>query len=100
MQFTSAPSNTLYINVVLKKHPLSKQPISISITAAMYKTFTASKALYFSELPLNSTLASIHATYARFQKQANAANFEVVNFNQNVFSYVTKIQEYVLSRKK
>lgn len=100
MQFTSAPSNTLYINVVLKKHPLSKQPISISITAAMYQNFTASKALYFSELPLNSTLASIHATYARFQKQANAANFEVVKFNQNVLSYVTKIQEFVLSLKK
>jgi hypothetical protein len=99
MQFTSAPSNTLYINVVLKKHPLSKQPISISITAAMYQNFTVSKALYFSELPLNSTLASVHATFARFQKQANAANFEVVKFNQNVFSYVTK-SKFVLSYKK
>jgi hypothetical protein len=91
MQFKSAPSNTLYLNVVVKKHPLSKQPISISITAAMYSTFTPSKALYFSELPLNSTtLAQIHATFARFVKQANAANFEVVKFNQNVFSFLQK----------
>ena len=91
MQFKSAPSNTLYLNVVVKKHPLSKQPISISITAAMYSTFTPSKALYFSELPLNSTtLAQIHATFARLQKQANAANFEVVKFNQNVFSFLQK----------
>jgi hypothetical protein len=89
MQFNSAPSNTLYINVVLKKHPLSKQPISILITAAMYKNFTASKALYFSELPLkNTTAAHVQAVYARFQKQANAANFEVVKFNQNVCSFV------------
>jgi hypothetical protein len=89
MQFNSAPSNTLYIQVVLKKHPLSKQPISISITAAMYSTLTPSKALYFSELPLNSTtLAQIHATFARFVKQANAANFEVVKFNGNAASFV------------
>jgi hypothetical protein len=89
MQFTSAPSNTLYIKVVLKKHPLSKQPISISITAAMHKNFTASKALYFSELPLkNTTSAHIQAVYARFVKQANAANFEVTKFNQNACSFV------------
>ena len=88
MQFTSAPSNTLYIQVVLKKHPLSKKPISISITAAMYKNFTASKALYFSELPLNSTSAQIQAVYARFVKQANVANFEVVKFNGNAASFV------------
>jgi hypothetical protein len=88
MQFTSAPSNTLYIKVVLKKHPLSKKPISISITSAMYKNFTASKALYFSELPLNSTSAQIQAVYARFQKQANVANFEVVKFNGNAASFV------------
>ena len=89
MQFNSAPSNTLYIQVVLKKHPLSKQPISISITSAMYKTFTASKALYFSDLSLkNTTAAHVHAVYARMQKQANAANFEVIKFNQNVCSYV------------
>jgi hypothetical protein len=88
MQFTSAPSNTLYIKVVLKKHPLSKKPISISITAAMYKNFTASKALYFSELPLNSTSAQIQAVYARFVKQANVANFEVVKFNGNAASFV------------
>ena len=88
MQFTSAPSNTLYIQVVLKKHPLSKKPISISITAAMYKNFTASKALYFSELPLNSTSAHIQAVYARFVKQANVANFEVVKFNGNAASFV------------
>jgi len=91
MQFTSAPSNTLYIQVVLKKHPLSKKPISISITSAMYKTFTISKALYFSELPLkNTTAAHVQAVYARMQKQANAANFEVIKFNQNVCSYVAK----------
>jgi len=88
MQFTSAPSNTLYIKVVLKKHPLSKKPISISITSAMYKNFTASKALYFSDLPLNSTSAQIQAVYARFVKQANAANFEVTKFNQNACSFV------------
>ena len=88
MQFTSAPSNTLYIKVVLKKHPLSKKPISISITAATYKNFTASKALYFSELPLNSTSAQIQAVYARFVKQANVANFEVVKFNGNAASFV------------
>ena len=88
MQFTSAPSNTLYIKVVLKKHPLSKKPISISITSAMYKNFTASKALYFSELPLNSTSAQIQAVYARFVKQANVANFEVVKFNGNAASFV------------
>jgi hypothetical protein len=90
MQFTSAPSNTLYIQVVLKKHPLSKKPISISITAAMYKNFTASKALYFSELPLKSTAAQFQAVYARFVKQANAANFEVVKFNGNAASFVAK----------
>lgn len=90
MQFTSAPSNTLYIQVVLKKHPLSKKPISISITSAMYKNFTASKALYFSELPLNSTSAQIQAVYARFVKQANVANFEVVKFNGNAASFVAK----------
>ena len=90
MQFTSAPSNTLYIQVVLKKHPLSKKPISISITAAMYKNFTASKALYFSELPLKSTSAQFQAVYARFVKQANAANFEVVKFNGNAASFVAK----------
>jgi len=90
MQFTSAPSNTLYIKVVLKKHPLSKKPISISITSAMYKNFTASKALYFSELPLNSTSAQIQAVYARFVKQANVANFEVVKFNGNAASFVAK----------
>ena len=91
MQFTSAPSNTLYIKVVLKKHPLSKQPISISITAAMYKNFTASKALYFSELPLNSTSAQVQAVYARFVKQANVANFEVVKFNGNAASFVASV---------
>jgi hypothetical protein len=90
MQFTSAPSNTLYIKVVLKKHPLSKKPISISITSAMYKNFTASKALYFSDLPLNSTSAQIQAVYARFVKQANVANFEVVKFNGNAASFVAK----------
>jgi len=90
MQFTSAPSNTLYIKVVLKKHPLSKKPISISITSAMYKNFTASKALYFSELPLKSTAAQIQAVYARFVKQANVANFEVVKFNGNAASFVAK----------
>ena len=88
MQFTSAPSNTLYIKVVLKKHPLSKKPISISITSAMYKNFTTSKALYFSDLPLNSTSAQIQAVYARFVKQANVANFEVVKFNGNAASFV------------
>ena len=92
MQFNSAPSNTLYINVVLKKHPLSKQPISISITAAMYKNFTASKALYFSELPLkNTTAAHLQAVYARFVKQANVANFEVVKFNGNAASFVASV---------
>jgi len=90
MQFTSAPSNKLYIKVVLKKHPLSKKPISISITSAMYKNFTASKALYFSDLPLNSTSAQIQAVYARFVKQANVANFEVVKFNGNAASFVAK----------
>ena len=88
MQFTRAPSNTLYIKVVLKKHPLSKKPISISITSAMYKNFTTSKALYFSDLPLNSTSAQIQAVYARFVKQANVANFEVVKFNGNAASFV------------
>ena len=54
----------------------------------MYKNFTASKALYFSELPLKSTAAQFQAVYARFVKQANAANFEVVKFNGNAASFV------------
>ena len=99
MQFNNAPSNVLYLRVCIKKHPCSQQPISIAITAAMYPTFTNSKALYFTEMPLNSTLASIHTVFARFQKQANAAKFDVVKFPQNVFNYVTQCQDFVLSNQ-
>jgi hypothetical protein len=78
MQHTSAPSCTLFAKVTVKQHPYSQQPISILITAAMYPNFTASKALYFTELPLQvTTIACIQNAIARLQKQANAADVSV-----------------------
>lgn len=78
MQHTNAPSCTLFAKVTVKQHPYSQQPISILVTAAMFPTFTASTALYFTELPLQvTTMQDIQHALARLQTQANAASVSV-----------------------
>ncbi len=88
MRYNSAPANTLFAKVSVKQHPYSQQPISLLITAAMYPNFTATKALYFAELPLQfTTLAQIEAVLVRLQTQANAANTSV-KISPKVFKFV------------
>jgi hypothetical protein len=78
MRYNSAPANTLFAKVSVKQHPYSQQPISILITAAMHPNFTANKALYFTELPLQTTtVACIQHAINRLQSQANAAGTQV-----------------------
>lgn len=88
MRYNSAPANTLFAKVSVKQHPYSQQPISILIVAAMYPTFTAPKAQYFTELPLqNISLAQIQSAVDRLQAQANAAS-AAVKISPRVFKFV------------
>ncbi len=88
MRYNSAPANTLFAKVSVKQHPYSQQPISLLITAAMYPNFTATKALYFTELPLQfTTFAQIESALVRLQTQANAANTNV-KISPKVFKFV------------
>ena len=77
MQFTSAPSCTLFVKVQVKQHPYSQQPISILVNAHNYPSFTSNKALLFTELPLNVQMQDIVNAVAMLQKRNNASNVSV-----------------------
>lgn len=75
MQFNTAPANRLFAKVTVKTKPYSNEPVSIRIVADTYESFTANKAQFFTELPLETTtLFCIESAVSEFQTRANAAS--------------------------
>jgi hypothetical protein len=73
MQFNTAPANTLFAKVTVKTKPYSNEPVSIRIVADTYESFTANKAQFFTELPLQTTtMFCIESAVSKMQTLANA----------------------------
>lgn len=73
MLFNTQSANTLFAKVSVKTKPYSNEPVSIRIVADIYENANANKALYYTELPLQTvTKETIENAVAVFQSRANA----------------------------
>ena len=73
MLYNTAPANTLFAKVSVKTKPYSNEPVSIRIVADTYESAPVNKALFYTELPLQTvTLEAIQNAVAVFQSRANA----------------------------
>ena len=78
MLYNTAPANTLFAKVSVKTKPYSTEPVSIRIVADVYAGANSNKALYYTELPLQSTsLMCIESAISDMQSQANAQSVSV-----------------------
>jgi hypothetical protein len=92
MQFNTAPANTLFAKVTVKTKPYSNEPVSIRVVADTYESFTANKAQFIAELPLqNTTMFCIESTVAKFQTTANALTV-VINVKPKVFNLLADFE--------
>lgn len=92
MQFNTAPANTLFAKVTVKTKPYSNEPVSIRIVADTYESFTANKAQFFTELPLQTTtLFCIESTVSEFQILANALNVRT-DIKPKVFKFLSELE--------
>lgn len=92
MQFNTAPANTLFAKVTVKTKPYSNEPVSIRIVADTYESFTANKAQFFTELPLQTTtLFCIESAVAEFQSRANALNVRT-DIKPKVFKFIADFE--------
>lgn len=78
MRFNTAPANTLFVKVSVKLQPYSQNPVSVRVVADMFQNFTANKAQFYTELPLqNLTVQQLQDTIVTLQTRANAARVQV-----------------------
>jgi hypothetical protein len=74
MQYTTAPSSTLFVKVRVRKSPYSNKTVSLRISADYYASFKPSKAMLIRELNPNCGAQQLSQLIARLQKEANALN--------------------------
>lgn len=79
MLYNSPAQNTLFVKVNVKVSPYANTPIAIRLIAHNFDTFTATNALYYSDLPIHpsTTLAVIQAKIESFRAQNNARQVSV-----------------------
>ena len=88
MHFTTKATNCLFANVSIKTTPYSNAPVAIRITAHNFEGCPANRALYYSELPLQSiTLAKIQQKIEDFRVQNNSKS-SVVKMQPKVLKFL------------
>jgi hypothetical protein len=92
MLFNSPAQNTLFVKVSVKVSPYANTPIAIRLIAHNYDTFTATNALYYSDLPIHpsTTLVTIQQKIESFRVQNNARQVSV-KFQPRVLKLITPV---------